>query len=88
MDNAPGNFPTIERNNIKVLFFPPHCINWKQPCDMGNIAALKKRFKYLCLKNILDFYEVDENLKAKKKSKQKDSLEEQQVLLVVTLFIC
>ena len=33
----------------------------------------------------MDFYEVDKNLKAQKKSKQKDSLEEQQVLLMLAL---
>ena len=42
MDNAPGHFPAFERNNIKVVFFPPNCTSWKQPCDMGIIAARKK----------------------------------------------
>ena len=42
MDNAPGHFPAFGRNNIKVVFFPPNCTCWKQPCDMGIIAALKK----------------------------------------------
>ena len=47
-----------------MVLFPPNCTSWKQPCDMGIIAALKKRYKYLYLKNILDFYKLDENLKA------------------------
>jgi hypothetical protein len=34
---------------------------------MGIIAALKKRYKYLYLKDILDFYELDEQLKQRKK---------------------
>ena len=42
MDNAPGHFSAFERNNIKVVFFPPNCTSWKQPCDVGIIAALKK----------------------------------------------
>ena len=42
MDNAPGHFPAFARNNIKVVFFPPNCTSWKQPCDMVIIAALKK----------------------------------------------
>ena len=42
MDNAPGHFPTFERNNIKVVFFPPNCTSWKQPCDVEIIAARKK----------------------------------------------
>ena len=35
--------------------------------DMRIIAALKKRYKHLYLKDILDFYKLDENLKACKK---------------------
>jgi hypothetical protein len=34
---------------------------------MGIIAALKKRFKYLYLKDVLDFYELDEEAKLQKK---------------------
>ena len=71
MDSAPGHFPAFEKNNIKVVFFPLNCTSWKQPCDMGIIAALKKRYKYLYLKDILDFYELDENLKARKKEQAK-----------------
>ena len=67
--NNLGHFPAFERNNIKVVFFPPNCTSWKQPCDMGIIAALKKRYKYLYLKVI--FYELDENLKARKKKRAK-----------------
>ena len=71
MDNAPGHFAAFEKNNIKVVFFPPNCSSWKQPCDMGIIAALKKRYKYLYLKDVLNFYELDENLKALKKEQAK-----------------
>jgi len=34
---------------------------------MGIIAALKKRFKYLYLKDVLDFYELDGEAKLRKK---------------------
>jgi hypothetical protein len=34
---------------------------------MGIIATLKKRFKYLYLKDVLDFYELDEEAKLRKK---------------------
>jgi len=34
---------------------------------MGIIAALNKRFKYLYLKDVLDFYELDEEAKLQKK---------------------
>ncbi len=67
MDNASGHFDAFERDNIRVVFFPPNCTNWKQPCDMGIIVALKKWYKYLYLKDILDFYELDEQLKQQKR---------------------
>ena len=71
MDNAPGHLAAFEKNNVKVVFFPPNCTSWKQPCDMGIIAALKKRYKYLYLKDVLGFYELDKDLKARKKEQAK-----------------
>jgi hypothetical protein len=67
MDNTLGHFDAFEHDNIRVVFFPPNCTSWKQPCDMGIIAALKKRYKYLYLKDILDFYKLDEQLKQHKR---------------------
>jgi len=63
MDNVSRHFDTFERDNIRLVFFPPNCTSWKQPCDMGIIVVLKKRYKYLYLKDILDFYKLDEQLK-------------------------
>jgi hypothetical protein len=67
LDNAPGHFEAFEHDNVRIVFFPPNCTSWKQPCDMGIIAALKKRFKYFYLKDVLDFYELDEEAKLRKK---------------------
>jgi hypothetical protein len=72
LDNAPGHFEAFERDNVRTVFFPPNCTSWKQPCDMGIIAALKKRFKYLYLKDVLDFYELDEEAKLRKKCRGGD----------------
>jgi hypothetical protein len=35
---------------------------------MGIIAALKKRYKYMYVKDILDFYEFDDEVKNRKKN--------------------
>jgi hypothetical protein len=67
LDNAPRHFEAFEHDNVRIVFFPPNCTSWKQPCDMGIIAVLKKRFKYLYLKDVLDFYELDEEAKLRKK---------------------
>ncbi len=67
LDNAPEHFEAFERDNVRIVFFPPNCTSWKQPCDMSIIVALKKRFKYLYLKDVLDFYELDEEAKLRKK---------------------
>jgi len=42
IDNAPGHFEAFEEDNIQTVFFPPNVTSWKQPCDRGIIAALKK----------------------------------------------
>ncbi len=67
LDNALGHFEAFERDNVRIVFFPPNCTSWKQPYDMGIITALKKRFKHLYLKDVLDFYELDEEAKLRKK---------------------
>jgi len=67
LNNALGHFEAFERDNVRIIFFPPNCTSWKQPCDMGIIATLKKRFKYFYFKDILDFYELDEEAKLQKK---------------------
>ncbi len=67
LDNAPGHFEAFGHDNVRIVFFPPNCTSWKQPCDMGIIIALKKRFKYLYFKDVFDFYELDEEAKFRKK---------------------
>jgi hypothetical protein len=67
LDNALEHFEAFERDNVRIIFFPPNCTSWKQPCNMGIIAALKKRFEYLYLKDVLDFYELDEEAELRKK---------------------
>jgi len=44
-----------------VLFFPPNCKSQKQPQDQGIIAALKKRYKYLYLKEVLNLADMNED---------------------------
>ncbi len=67
LDNAPGHFEAFERDNVKIVFFPPNCTSWKHPCDMGIITTLKKRFIYLYIKDVVDFYELDEEAKLQKR---------------------
>ena len=50
-----------------LVFFPPNCTSWKQPCDQGIIAALKKGYKHLHLQDVLSFYEMQDELKQLKK---------------------
>lgn len=68
LDNAPGHFDEFEEDNIRVVFFPPNCTSWKQPCDQGIIAALKKRVKYLYLKDVFEYFELDEAQKQHKRT--------------------
>ena len=58
LDNAPGHTKEFIRANITVKFFPPNVTAWKQPMDMGIIAALKKRYKFLILADIIAFNDL------------------------------
>ena len=62
LDNALGHFGKVfEHNGVQVCFFPPNHTSWKQPMDQGIISALKKRCKYLYLKESLNFPDMDED---------------------------
>ena len=62
LDNAPGHFEAFTRENVTVHFLPHNVTSWKQPCDLGIIAALKKRCKFLYLKDVIGFYELNQTL--------------------------
>ena len=57
LDNAPGHSSEFVRNNFTVKFFQPNVTSWKQTMDMGIIAALRKRYKYILLKEIIGFHD-------------------------------
>ena len=79
MDNAAGHFPAFEKDNIiKWRFFHPTTLDGNS-LVIWALLQRKKRNKYLYFKDVLDFYELNKNLKAHKKNKRKDFLEEQQV---------
>ena len=60
MDNAPGHFEKFKRQNVTARLLAPNVTSWKQPCDLGIIGALKKRYKYLNLNDVLTFYTLNE----------------------------
>ena len=41
------------------FFFPSNVTSWKQHCDLGVIAAVQKTYKCLLLKDVLSFYQLD-----------------------------
>jgi hypothetical protein len=65
LDNAPGHSSAFEKNGIRVVFFPPIVTSWKQPMDMDIIAVVKKRYKYLLIKEILAYHDNVHALKDK-----------------------
>ena len=60
MDNAPGHFREVKKNNVTVKLLPPNVTSWKQPMDLGVIAALKKRYKHIYLTDVLNFYKLED----------------------------
>jgi hypothetical protein len=63
MDNAPGHDEEFVRNNVTVKFLPPNVTSWKQPMDMGIIAALKKRYRYRLLRDIIAYHDLSQDAK-------------------------
>ena len=63
IDNAPGHFRELVKGNVTVKCLPPNCTSWKQPLDLGLIAAFKKRYKHLYLKDVVEFYGLQEEVK-------------------------
>ena len=53
LDNAPGHFNGLQKDGIQVEFFPLNCTSWKQPCDQGINNALKTRYKFLYVRDVL-----------------------------------
>ena len=68
MDNAPEHFQEFIRENIKVIW---NCTAWKQPCDLGIIVALKKRYKFLYINNVPEFHEHADEAKNALKMQEK-----------------
>ena len=56
---APGHFTTIQKQNVTIKFLPANVTSWKQPCDLAIISALKFRYKFVHLKEVLDFYQLN-----------------------------
>lgn len=54
MDNCAGHDVTVEdpTGQVTVFFFPPNVTSVYQPLDQGIISAMKKRYKYLMLKEV------------------------------------
>ena len=59
MENAPNHVEKFKRQNVTVRLFPQNVTSWKQPCNLGIVGALKKRYKYLYLNDVLTFYTLN-----------------------------
>ena len=88
MDNALGHFEAFERDNVKVVFFPPNYTSWKKACSIKIIVALKKRYQYLYLKDVLNFYKLYESSKAHIKEQARRLPRRGEVLFIETQQIC
>ena len=59
MENAPNHVEKFKRQNVTVRLFPQNVTSWKQPCNLGIVGALKNRYKYLYLNDVLTFYTLN-----------------------------
>ena len=60
MDNAPRYFDPFQTENV-VRLFTFNVTSWKQPCNLGVIAAVNKKYKFLLLKYVLSLCHVNIN---------------------------
>ena len=63
LDNAPDYAKTFECDAIKAICFLANVTSWKQPMDMGIIVALKKRYKYHLIREILIYLDIPKYVK-------------------------
>lgn len=61
IDNAPGH-PTLEHDNVRVLFLPPNTTSLIQPLDQGIIATFKTYYIKRSFQYILDTLDKDKAL--------------------------
>ena len=62
LDNTPGHANEFVHENVTIKFFPPNVTSSRQPMDMGIIAALKKCYKYLLIKDVLVFNDLSPSI--------------------------
>ncbi len=62
IDNSPSH-DHPQMKGVRVEYLPANVTSWKQPMDMGIIAAIKERYKYALLNKNIDFFELGENEK-------------------------
>lgn len=65
INNAPRHFEAFDQDYERIVFFSPNCTSSKQPCDMGIRTTLNKRYKYLYVKDVIDFNQIDDEKKAR-----------------------
>ena len=49
----------FQRENIAVCYLTPNLTSSKQPLDFGVIEIAKQRYKTLLLRDVLSFYQLD-----------------------------
>ncbi|OWZ15987.1 Jerky protein [Phytophthora megakarya] len=77
----PGHQGNFEDDGIRLVFLPPLLtgdvninakIGWSRPLDMGVIAALKARYKYLLVKSVLTYHNAPAEVKVALNSAEND----------------
>jgi hypothetical protein len=82
--NAPDHFDVFNRDGVSVGLLTPNCKSWNMPCNMRIIAALKKRYKNIYLKNRTFNLDMEEGIK---QIQRQTLYEKLQVFSLVFLFI-
>lgn len=63
LDNAPGHPISFEKGNIRVVALSPKSKSWIQPMEMGVFTALKNRYKFKLMKDIIAYHTLPTDVK-------------------------
>ncbi|KAF1327708.1 Jerky protein, partial [Globisporangium splendens] len=63
LDNAPGHPISFEKGNIRVVALPPNNKAWLPPMEMGVFTALKNRYKWKLIKDLIAYHTLPTDVK-------------------------
>ena len=78
----------FQRENIAVCYLTPNLTSSKQPLDFGVIEIAKQRYKTLLLRDVLSFYQLDNENQQLQKNNVLNFVEDLPVFGMTDMQLC